>query len=62
MLALGTTPARQERLRLSLEAELKQLRVLRSVASAHPVEIVRPFWAPTASRGASRRPEEYVRK
>jgi imidazolonepropionase len=44
MLALGTTTCEAKSgYGLSLEAELKQLRVLRSLASTHPVEIVPTF-------------------
>jgi imidazolonepropionase len=64
MLALGTTTCEAKSgYGLSLEAELKLLRVLRSLASAHPVEIVPTFLgAHTLPRERRSSRAEYVRE
>ncbi len=64
MLALGTTTSEAKSgYGLSLEAELKQLRVLRDLAPAHPVEIVPTFLgAHTLPREKRATRADYVRE
>ena len=64
MLALGTTTCEAKSgYGLSLEAELKQLRVLRGLSTAHPVEIVPTFLgAHTLPRERRAARGEYVRE
>jgi imidazolonepropionase len=64
MLALGTTTCEAKSgYGLSLEAELKQLRVLRGLAELHPVEIVPTFLgAHTLPRERRAERGEYVRE
>jgi imidazolonepropionase len=64
MLALGTTTCEAKSgYGLSLEAEMKQLRVLRSLASLHPVEIVPTFLGAHTLPGERRAArEDYVRE